>query len=544
MNQKKIVKGISLVLGLFALQACESDYTSTGNDLVGGGDFDIVSYRVNDFKAYNQTYGPVDGSRLIEVPFGYLDNGVFGATSSDLVLQLNESSTVVSGVGDNVKVDSVYVYIPYFSQFDKVEEKVNKYKLKNVYGEGSIDLKVYQNKYHLMDVDLSDGSISKFYTDMGSSFDSNKVGEVLNKKTNFSFDNSEIVIYKKDKDGNPIKDEKTGDHLIKERLNPGMWLDLNESYFEKFITENKSKLSDVNGFNELFKGFYLKTNQATNGSKGVVGLLNLTGAKMVVILHDDKKTTDADGKETITRERKELSISIGTNVIGSKKFSVNVFNTLNDGGYQSGVSNANKEQGDQSIYLRGGQGSMAVLEVFRADDFKELKAIKEDGGLLNDAYLTVFVDKERMSGLPIPERLFLYDFDNSMVLTDFGNDAVSTAQYLKYGYGGIFVKEDKENNKEGYYYRFRVTDHIRGLLKSKNNVSPKLGLIVANNYAVAGYTNQKTRNVINNTPTNINVIPSLSVSCPVGVVLHGANAVDESKRMKLEIYYTKAKNKK
>lgn len=546
MNQKNILKGISLVLGLVALQACDSEFTETGNDLIGGGNFDIISYKVNDIKAYNQAYGAIDGSRLGEVPFGYLDNGLFGATSSDLVIQLNENSTGISNIGDDFKIDSVYVYVPYFSQFEKTEDKINKYKLKNVYGSGTIDLKVYQNKYHLMDVDLSDGSTSKFYTDGSDNFNNNKVGEVLNtgvisQNKNFGFINTEIILYKRDKDGLIINDENNGEPLVKERLIPGMWLDLDKNYFTKFIKENKSKLSEPNGFNDLFKGFYFKTDVASNGSKGITGLLDIAKGKVVIVLKDKKKIKDADGNETTTEERREISIGFGANTIGSKKFSVNVFNSTKDGEYVSNVGNANKVAGDQSIYLKGGQGSVAILDFLKSDDFAELKQLKEDGSLLNDAYLTIFVDKERMNGQPIPERLYLYDFDNSIALSDFANDVIGTSQYLKQGYSGIFVKEDKENNKDGYYYRFKITDHIRGLLKNKNNVSPKLALTVANNFAVAGYTNQKLQNEISNTPTNVNVIPSFSVSCPLGVVLHGTNAVQENKKMKLELFYTKAK---
>lgn len=539
MNPKNIIKGISLVLGLVALQACESDFTSTGTDLIGGGNFDIVPHTVSDLKAYNQAYGAVDGSRLNEVPFGYLDNGLFGATSSNVILQLANQSATLNEVTDKLQVDSVYVYIPYFSQFDKVEDKVNKYKLKNVYGEGKLDLKVYQNGYHLMDVDLTDGSASKFYTNGNHLFEKNKIGDVLNKKSEFHFDNKEIVIYKKDKEGNPIKDPKTDEFLIKERLTPGMWLDLNEAHFTKLIKDNRGKLSTASGLSEVFKGLYLEASEYHNGGTGAVGLLDSSKGKMVIILHDEKTSKDSDGKEVKVMERQEISIPLGNNSLGSKNFTVNTYKTQKEGTYQSKLAKTNTVLGDDRLYLKGGEGSLAVIELLRANDFAELKEIKNSEGLLNDAYLTIFVDKEEMQGQRPPERLYLYDYDNSIAITDFGNDAINSAQYIKQGYNGIFVKEDTEKGKEGYYYKFKITDHIRGLLKSKNTVSPRLALTVANNFAVAGYTNQKLQTEIS-TPTNVKNVPSFSVSAPIGVVLYGANA-PENKKMKLEIYYTKAK---
>jgi len=541
MNPKKIIKGISLVLGLVALQACESDFTATGNDLIGGGEFDIISYGVKDLKAYNKEYGVTDGSRLGEVPFGYLNNGLFGATSSDLILQINESSSAVAAIGNNVKVDSVYLYVPYFSQFDKVEDKITKYKLKNVYGDGDIDVKVYQNGYHLMDVDLGDGNASKFFTNASDVFDKNVKSAALNEDKTFFFENKEIVIYKKDKDGNPIKDPNTGENQVKERLIPGMWLNLSNKYFEDFITEHKAKLETPNGFNEVFKGLYLKANVSRNGSNGSVGLLDAAKGKLVVILKDDKITKGEDGKDVVTRERKELVFALGANTLGSKKFSVNLFKSVGDGAYRSEIAKSNEQKGDETLYLKGGQGSFAILDFLRTDEFKELKELKESGGLLNDAYLTVFVDKAKMGNQPVPERLYLYDFDNSSAISDFISDNLTTAQNIKGGYNGILVKEDKDKGKEGYYYKFKITDHIRGLLKSKNDVSPKLALTVANNFASAGYTNQKLKDKLDNKPNDIDVIPSFTVSCPLGVALHGTNTSDVSKRMKLEIYYTKAK---
>lgn len=542
MNQKNILKGISLVLGLVALQACESEFTETGNDLIGGGDFTIEPYMVRDIKAYNQAYGAVDGSRLSEVPFGYLDNGLFGGTSNNLVVQLNESSVAMSSLGDKIVVDSVYVYVPYFSQFEKTENKVNIYKLKNVYGTGAIDLEVFQNGYHLMDVDLTNGTASKFFSNEGNKFDSNRVSPKLNtgkadQNTSFTFKNTETVIYKRDSKGNVVKDEKTGDDVIKERLIPGMWLDLDKDYFTKFITDNKTKLGQPNGFNEVFKGFYFKTKGASG--KGTAGLLDVAKGKVVIILHTDVKSKDADGKEVVKNERRELSVPFGANTLGSRKFTVSTMETKNAGSYTS--VKANKTNGDQSLYLKGGQGNMAIIDFFRSEDFAELKAIKEEGSLLNDAYLTIFVDKEQMGDSPIPERLFLYDFDNSIALADFVNDQFNSAQYLKQGYSGIFVKEDKDKNKEGYYYKFKITDHVRGLLKNKNNVSPKLALVVANNFTTAGYTNQKLQTKIENTPTAVEAVSSFSVSSPLGVVLYGTNAVQENKKMKLELFYTKAK---
>lgn len=546
MNHKNILKGIFLTLGIVTLQACDSDFTETGSNIIGNGKFDIVSYTVNDIKAYNQPYSAADASRLNETSLGYLKNGLFGEASNNLVVQLVDNGGTFSLIKNDFVVDSVYVYAPYFSQFDKVENEINRYNLKNVYGNGSFDLEVYQNGVFLSNVNVGEGGDLKYYSNTLQKFNAEKIGDKpLNNSANkaqnkeFFFDNKESIIYKRDKDGVIVNDENTGKPVVKERLIPGMWLDLDKAYFQEFIKTNKEKLSNANSFSDVFRGLLFKAN--SNGSEGVAGLVDLSKGKLVVILREDKKTTNAEGEVETTKERREITLSFAPNNNSSTKFNVNLLANSNDDSYQANIKKANTEIGDEFLYLRGGQGSVAVIDFLRSNEFAELKEMKEQNVLVNEAYLTIYVDKEQMNGQPNPERLFLYDFDNGVALSDFVSDNITNAQYPKAGYSGIFVKEDKEKNKEGYYYKFKITDHIRSLVKNKSDASPKLALSVANNFATPGFSMQSLETPIDNTPRQIQTIPSLSLSCPIGTVLHGNKTTNSDKKMKLEIFYTKVK---
>ncbi len=546
MNHKNILKGIFLTLGIVTLQACDSDFTEAGSNIIGEGNFDIVSYKVNDIKAYNQPYSAADASRLNETSLGYLKNGLFGEASNNLVVQLVDNGGTFSLIKNKFVVDSVYVYAPYFSQFDKVENEINKYNLKNVYGNGTFDLEVYQNGYYLNNANVSEGGASEFFSNSyETTFKSKLVSGPLNNSDNkaqnkqFFFDNKETVIYKKDENGVVVNDENTGKPVVKERLIPGMWLDLDKDYFQEFIEKNRPALSNAATFNNAFKGLVFKAN--SNGSEGMSGLVDLSKGKLVVILHEDKEIKNAEGKVETTKERREITLSFAPNNSTSTKFNVSLFNNTNDDEYQENIKNTNSPKGEKSLYLRGGEGSVAVIDFLRSNDFAELKEMKEQNVLVNEAYLTIYVDKDKMKGLPNPERLFLYDYDNGVTLSDFVSDNITNSQYLKAGYSGIFVKEDKENNKEGNYYKFKITDHIRSLIKNKSDASPKLALTVANNFAIASTGMQNLETPIDNTPKQIKTIPSLSLSCPIGTVLHGTDAADNDKKMKLEIFYTKVK---
>lgn len=546
MNHKNILKGIFLTLGIVTLQACDSDFTETGSNIIGEGNFNIVSYTVNDIKAYNQPYSAADASRLNETSLGSLKNGLFGESNNNLVVQLVDNGGTFSLIKDDFVVDSVYVYVPYFSQFDRVENDENKYNLRNVYGNESFDLEVYQNGYFLNNANVSEGGASKYLSNTLKDFNDVKIGDKpLNNAVDpsqnkrFFFNNKETIIYRKDSNGVIVNDENTGRPVVKERLTPGMWLDLDKEYFQEFIKKNKGALSNAVTFNDVFRGLLFKAK--SNGTTGMSGLVDLSRGKLVVILSEDKKTTNAEGVEETKKERREISLTFAPNNTTSTKFNVSLFDNANDGEYQDNIKKSTPETGDEFLYLRGGEGSVAVIDFLRSNDFAELKAMKNQDVLVNEAYLTIYVDKNQMNGLPNPERLFLYDFDNSVALSDYANDNITNAQYLKAGYSGIFVKEDKDKNKEGYYYKFKITDHIRSLIKNKSDASPKLALMVANNFATAGYSMQSLETPIDNTPRQIQSIPSLSLSCPIGTVLHGTKTTDSDKKMKLEIFYTKVK---
>lgn len=546
MNHKKIIKGLFLTLGIVTLQACESDFTEAGSNIVGDGKFDIVSYTVKDIKAYNQPYGAADASRLNETAFGYLKNGLFGESSNSLVLQVLDNGSVFSVINENPIVDSVYVYIPYFSQFDKVDNDENKYKLKNVYGEGTFELEVYQNGYFLNNVDVNTGESSKYFSNSIGLFEANKIGNSplnnsknLSQNKQFAFSDKETVIYKRNDKGEIVNDEKTGKPAVKERLIPGMWLDLDKEYFQDFINKNRKELTNTTDFDNVFRGLFLKAK--ANSTNGVSGLVDISKGKLVIILRDDKKVTNAEGKEEVKKERKEFTLNFAPNNNSNKKFNISLLSNVNNGVYQSNIAKSNSTSGDEFLYLKGGEGSIAIIDLLRSNDFAELKRLKEEKVLINEAYLTVYTDKNTMNGLPNPERLFLYDYDNSVSISDFVSDNITTSQYLKAGYSGIFVKEDKEKNKEGNYYKFKITDHVRSLIKNQSDASPKLALTVANNFGTASYGMQSLKTPINNTPKTTQVIPSLSLSCPIGTVLYGTNTANNDKKMKLEIFYTKVK---
>jgi hypothetical protein len=196
------------------------------------------------------------------------------------------------------------------------------------------------------------------------------------------------------------------------------------------------------------------------------------------------------------------------------------------------------------LYLRGGDGSIATIDLFNpaVDDSTynrktkkiekgsnsipdELDRIKEKGWLINEARLTFYVDQALMSEADSePTNIFLYDINNQRVF------AAGTIE--------------KDAAKRGLKYRVNITDYIRGLLNN-DNVNVKIGVSVAQ--TISNVKFKKTQKAplysiwkgLTTIQKNAYFFPESSVMNPLGTIFHGSNSTDESKRLKLEIYYTK-----
>ncbi|MHC5200999.1 DUF4270 family protein [Myroides sp. LJL119] len=552
MSQKNIFKGFILSLGLIALQGCDADFNNTGSDIIGGGDYSVESYVVKDIKAYNQPTGAVESSKLPEFSIGALKDDFFGDVSNSLALNFSANSVDFNALDNTAVFDSVYVYIPFYNTVpDKLEDEFYTYKLNSVYGEGNFDLKVFQNNYLIsLDNPIAGGSIY-YYNNDYSLFNDNHGGMMLNdsrmgmQNSYVSFNNTAINIYKYDEQG-AIETDDDGKPIVKQRLDPGFWLDLNLKYFQDFFINNREALADSELFGNVFRGLYMKA--STNGSQGAIGLLALGQGYLRATYERTQTKTDSEGNETSEKIRGEIKLPLANfggassgSLANTSNSIINLMSTTNDQGYLGAIANPNKELGDELLYIKGGQGSMAIIELFKEDDFQELKTLKEQEVLINDAFLTVHVNRDIIGENTInPPRLFLYNYDNSSVIADFANDS----SLDKNVYGGEYVKKADDSKREPYTYRVRVRDHIQTLLDSDKLASPKLALVVSNEYTstMNELSFKKLKTPIVNVPQDVTTIPSYSVTCPLGTVVYGTNSsVPQQSKMELEIFYTKIK---
>lgn len=545
MNRKNLIKGLLLSLGVIFLQSCDKDFNTIGSGVIGEPGFDLETYTVSDFVAYNQAMGEnnipagIESTNLTEINFGSYHDPIFGTTTASFVTATAFPTAFPSAFGANARIDSVYVYIPYYGEYDKKgENNINLYKLNNVYGKGSFNVKVYENGYYLFNTNAGGANdLNRFFSNDIRRIDQVKKTTLLNdsqdpkQNTNFVFDNKEIVVYKRDKDGNIIKEGEEGNQkeVIAERHAPGVWLDLNKEYFQRMFFENQDKFKDVNSFNNFFRGLFFSVTP-NNGSEGAIGKLNFANANLVVKYSQDAEKKEGDDK--VTRERKTISFGINRAVPN-----VNFFENNYSPNYLQNLANKNTIDGNENLHLKGGNGSVAILDIFNKDNQEELKRLKDQKLMINEAILTVYVDKNAMRNSEFePARLYLFNIDENKLLADFGQNGNAL--------GGVLEKGTEDDDKKGIRYRFRITDHIRNLLKKEQNYSPKLGLMAVDSYSNSTdiVVNKMLKEEINNKPSPIKAIPAIGAFQPLGTILHGTTSSDESKKMKLEIFYTKSKN--
>jgi hypothetical protein len=224
-------------------------------------------------------------------------------------------------------------------------------------------------------------------------------------------------------------------------------------------------------------------------------------------------------------------------------FTGNRLNTLENDPTNTVISDANTNadpiNGDQSLYIKGGAGSIAIIDLFNGliedpESGIEVPALdyfksKKDTWLINEANLTLYVDQNQANSEE-PNRIMLIDIENNVPIVDYFFDATTNnadPSQSKIFYSNIL---ERNSDDQGVKYKFRLTEHLNNiLLRDSTNV--KLGIYVSTNVNEILQATALEYEEIN---TN-----SGEVLSPRGTVLYGTRQnVPDNKKVKFELYYT------
>jgi len=562
MHNNSFFKPFLLLVSIVLFVSCDKDYTEIGDALIGENNFDLAKYTSN-VVAYNEKITPIQSENLAVNALGIYDNPAFGKTTASFATQLILASENPQ-IGSNPLIDSVYIEVPYFVDVTKTTPIIaggNTYELDSIYGasKAKIKLSVFESGLFMRDTDPAGGfqEAQKYFTNQNTDFDGYKVGTRLNDDANKA-QNDEFFY-------NPAQRNLTATDAAGKKTNdysaPAMRLKLNSTFFEsKIINAPAGKLTTNDVFKEYFRGLYFKVEQSGT-DPGSLAMIKFSEGKIIVKYKEDLSTT-VGTVVTVTRVEKSIVLNLSSSLT-SKVNTVSLLENSNPNSvYETAINSPDRILGDDKLYLKGGQGSLAVIELFDKTDVKgwdkvtnsfvpvankisdELEDLRHpvDGKnmLVNHADLVFNIDASAMANSYEPDRIYLYDFTNSNALIDYFTAAATTTKSTsKFLFGG-FIQRDPSSvavPKRGVSYKINITNHIRNLIKNDDAVNSKLGVVVTED------KNNATSNKLQTANAFISQAPKASVMNPLGTILYGGKSTStnplEDKRLKLEIYFTK-----
>ena len=541
MKITKTLPQIGIILFfIIALASCEEDFNTIGVDIIGDEINNLDSIVDKTVVAYSRKLEIIETNNLPSYKLGFYNDPIYGASTVDLVSQLLMNTTSPSfGDGDEaypVVLDSVYLYLPFYSDNAGTVTEPD-YSLDSIYGNQPINLSIYESKYYLRDFDPDSNfeDPQKYYSNLGEVFTNpNNVGEMLYSTTNFVPDNEGFI----------LKREAEVDSL--KFLPPGIRVALPIDFFQEKIIDMQGtpELLNNNNFKEYFRGIIIDV-EAINGM-GNLFIFDLEDAVVTTHYNFDRPREDALGNPILDEDDIDGDGDTTEQIIDNivEEFDLS-FAGINANMFTSedliDFNNPDVENGEERLYLRGGNGYMTVINLFGTEDLDnngipdELDELRQDEWLINEANLTFYVDQDQVTGGELePERILIYDLNNNQVLVDFGFD-LTQGEEPENALTEHLGKLQRGNDENGDYYKIKITNHINNLL-NRDSTNISLGLVVSQNVVQGGF--QDLEEPID----TLSSVPSTSVISPEGTVLHGNLSSNEDKKLKLRIYYTDPNN--
>lgn len=391
--------------------------------------------------------------------------------------------------------------------------------------DASFKLKISELDYYIRAYDPNTNleKYQKYYSN--STFSEDYSGKVLF-DDEVKINREELIFYKED-DPDTEEDESL---IIKERLSPRIRVELDNSFFQTKIVdiEGSDQISNFDNFKRYFKGLAFN---AYDFSEPLLMFLNFNEAEIRIVYDyqkiNDNGTPDDTTDDSIDTEESEFKLN----------FNATKFNSFKNDPYPGYVYSSILDtiENPERVYLKGGEGIMAEIELFKDDNGVDLlDEIKSKDWLLNEANLTMYIDQEMLnsSGNIIePSRLYLYDLVNQVPLVDyFVDNSQGTKPFLnKTTHGGLIELDDDKN---GLLYKIRLTEHIKNIVRN-DSTNVKLGLVVSSDINNSINIEVQENNLVDFTPF-------ASTINPLGTVLIGPNPSNDKmdKKMKLNLFYT------
>lgn len=528
-QMNSVVKLFGFSILLITIVSCAEDFSSVGSDIIGDPNFEFDLYGNTSVKAYSRRAYPVQTNNLPVYQLGIYNDPVFGRSEASILAQVTMNETNPT-FGENPEIEKVVLSIPYFSTAQGTGDDTT-YALDSIFGQAPFKLSVYESNYYLRDFDPESGfeEPQKYYSNQGPVFQ-NFLGQLLFEETEFIPSNAPVIL-------NPDTDDE---ETLAPRFRVELGLEAINFFKEKIIDqEGTDALLNNTNFKNHLRGLYFIAE--TTDNQGNLSLLDLTEAFIEIIYtKDDQSTGETNG----LRSQNFLMEENRTEDIFSLSFNGITVNTIENNippELETVLNNPNPN-GEENLYLKGGTGTITIIELFGEDlnnnnVADELEDLRDKKWLINEANIILNVNQSLVNGsVSEPERIFLYDLTNNRVLLDYQLDNLTTINELVNYKTNHLGRLQRDVSGNGESYRLRVTNHISNLI-NKDSTNVKLGLVVSQNVNI-----RSSQSLQNEIPPGVENAPTSSVISPEGTVLYGTNSSNPDKSIKLKIYYTEINN--
>jgi len=300
--------------------------------------------------------------------------------------------------------------------------------------------------------------------------------------------------------------------------------------------EGLDQLKNGDNFNHHLRGLIVK---AENFSDDLYMLLDLSNTQ--VILEYNYNFYNSQGTETLADdviERRKKSSAIPLGGVSVNHFSYQDSNQE----VQRVIASSSEGLPSNKIFLQGSRLA-SKIKLFTKNEFdldNVISNLASQDIIINEANLIFNIDQSAHDYTHdlLPNRIYLYSYDTGQTIEDYNKDfsidyTAGSVNTNKYIFGGLL---EYDSNNMPARYKFNITNHVNNII-NKDSLNIDLGLVV--NSDIEDIT---LRRAFSNPQNTKMLLPTSVITSPYSVVLHGSHprdSVDMSKRLLLEVLYTK-----
>ena len=536
---------IKIIVILLAFISCEKDFASFDSQVINSDN--AINFSTNTIEysltTSSQTINPVETNNLPSFLLGSYNHPQFGKSNASFVGQMVPSD-YNHDFGENVVLDSVVLTIPYFSRGIATSEDGDiTYEIDSVYGNGPVKISVFRNNFFFRTFDpFSTFDTTQSYFSNGSLSDQEIIdhtqleGELLYEIEDFVPSNKQINLTEIDTSGNSYVSQKIAPALRFKLNNP------NDSFWETNFFENQGNtvLTNEPNFKDFFRGLYLKV-EANNDDTSMM-LLNFASSNSKLTIHYTSDNTTIGDNDTgliddVETNQHEYIMNFSGNLVNLYNNETNI-----------NIENTNDINGNENIYLKGGEGIISTIDLFSGsitdtnnEEISEFTHFKnfffdetsnEPIRIINEAYIEFFVN-QNFPNNDEPERIYIYNYEQNTALIDYFLDQSVSSLTINAKVNHLEpLIRDSLNNDIGIKYKIRITEHLNNLvLRDSTNAKLALGVI-------SDVGSVQNFNILNGPESTNKSIASGIILSPKGTILHGNLSSDSEKRPIIKIYYT------